>query len=431
MKKKFCRDVFSLAFTAMLFLQISAQQKALKIGDPIPEEVWKTPLQVVNSPQKTMTLEAEKEKLILLDFWATWCSSCLKNFPKMEVLQQQYGDRLKIIPVTSQGRLTLEQFFASKNGNRFKSIVSVTEDPMLSKFFPHYAVPFIVWIKDGKLINTTDAGQVTEETVREILGGEKSSLETVLQIGRNRPLMLAEQFDLEKEVSLMNYALLSKGRIKAIAPGSGFHRKDGKVYGRQWTNISLMNIYRGIAYEIFELRGESFSEKRIVNLVKNPSQIDFTINHEDDPVGDRLYSFEFIVPLKNTDSLYPSMIKALSEFSGYPAVLEKQRKKCLVLRRTGLKDLMKSKGGEQVAEFSKSPVRMHNTPLEFLTVELNVNSRLTPLPVVDETGYTGNVDMDLGMFTDLASLKKALRNYGLDLSEEERDLLMLMVKDQP
>lgn len=430
MKKKFCRAIFSLTFSAMLFLQVPAQLKALKIGDPVPEEVWSTPLQTVNSPQKTMKLGEDRDKLILLDFWATWCSACLKGFPKMEDLQQQFGDRLKIIPVTSQDRTTLEKFFASKNGQRFKDMVSVAEDPVLSKVFPHFAVPFIVWIKDGKLFNTTDAGQVTAATVSEILGGEKSSLETVLQIGRDRPLMLAGQFDMEKKTALMNYALLSKGKIKAIAPGSGFHRKDGILYGRQWTNISLMNIYRGIAYEIFERRGEPFSEKRILNLVKNPSQIDFTIHHEDDPVEDRLYSFEFIVPMKNADFLYPSMFKALSEFSGYPATLEKQRRKCLVLKRTGGKDLMKSKGGAQITEFSKTPARMRNVPLEFLTVELNVNTRLTPLPVVDETGYTGNVDLDLGTFADLPALKKALRNYGLELTEEERELLMLTVKDQ-
>ena len=38
MKNKFCREIFSLAFLALLFLQTSAQQKALKIGDVIPKK---------------------------------------------------------------------------------------------------------------------------------------------------------------------------------------------------------------------------------------------------------------------------------------------------------------------------------------------------------------------------------------------------------
>ena len=86
MKNKFCREILFLAFLALLFLQLPAQQKALKIGDTIPEEIWTTPLPMGNSPEKTTTLAKDRDKLILLDFLATWCGSCLKNFPKMEEL---------------------------------------------------------------------------------------------------------------------------------------------------------------------------------------------------------------------------------------------------------------------------------------------------------------------------------------------------------
>lgn len=432
MKNKFCREIFSLAFLALLFLQTSAQQKALKIGDVIPEKVWMTPLSVANAPQKTMELDKDRDKLILLDFWATWCGSCLKNFPKMEALEKQFEGKLKVLPVTGEDLATLNKFFASKNGQRFKNLISVAGDPFLSKIFPHYAIPFIVWIKDGKVLNTTDASQVTADNIQEILQGKKSSVETVLQIGRDRPLMLAEQFDLEKKTTLVNYALLSKGRIKAIAPGSGFHRNnDGVVYGRQWTNISLMNIYRGIAYELFEKENTPFSEKRLVNLVKNPEAIDFTITHEDDPVDDRLYNFEFIVPQNKADQLYPNMLKALNEFSGYSALIEKQRTKCLVLKKTGASDDVKTKGGTMVSNGLKTTVILRNAPLEHLIVYLNVNNQFTDLNVIDETGYTDNVDLNLSTVKDLAELKKALQKYGLTLIEEERDLSMLVVRDRP
>src|SRR5690606_25618155 len=109
------------------------------------------------------------DKLILLDFWATWCSACLKGFPKMEDLQKQFGDRLKIIPVTSQDRGTLEKFFTSKNGQRFASLQSVVGDQHLKKLFPHVGVPFIVWIKDGKLLNTTDSEQVLSGNITKVL----------------------------------------------------------------------------------------------------------------------------------------------------------------------------------------------------------------------------------------------------------------------
>ena len=115
MKNIFCRGFMSLAFTLVAAATSFAQTKPLKIGENLPENVWSTPLQLVNHPQKTITLNQDKDKLILLDFWNTWCSSCLLNFPKMEELQKQFGDKIKILAVSNQDRLVLEKFFASKN----------------------------------------------------------------------------------------------------------------------------------------------------------------------------------------------------------------------------------------------------------------------------------------------------------------------------
>ncbi len=213
MKNIFCRGFLSLAFTLVAAATSFAQNKSLKIGENLPENVWSTPLQLVNHPQKTITLNQDKDKLILLDFWATWCSSCLLNFPKMEELQKQFGDKIKILVVSNQDRLVLEKFFASTNGKRYDKTVSVAGDKMFHQLFPHKGVPYIIWIKDGKLLNTTDGAQVTEKTIKEVLGGENSSLQTVVQMSRDRPLMLSENFDNEKDLSMISYSLFAKGRM--------------------------------------------------------------------------------------------------------------------------------------------------------------------------------------------------------------------------
>ena len=79
----------------------------------------------------------------------------------------------------------------------------------------------------------------------------------------------------------------------------------------------------------------------------------------------------------------------------------------------------------------KTTVILRNAPLEHLIVYLNVNNQFTDLNVIDETGYTDNVDLNLSTVKDLAELKKALQKYGLTLIEEERDLSMLVVRDRP
>ena len=410
----------SLVFTLVAATTSFAQNKSLKIGEPLPENVWSTPLQLVNHPQKTITLNQDKDKLILLDFWNTWCSSCLLNFPKMEELQKQFGDKIKILAVSNQERVTLEKFFATKNGQRYKNVVSVAGDKMFHQLFPHKGVPYIIWIKDGKLLNTTDGAQVTEKTIQEVLGGENSSLQTIVQMSRDRPLMLSENFDNEKDLSMISYSLFAKGRIRGMGFGSGFHRSGQIVYGRQFTNFSFWEIASAIANEIFQKQNQSFNEKRQIIEFKNPER----------RVEDKsLYNYEYIVPQSKADSLYPLMLENLSRFADYKTTIEKRKVKCLVLKRTSSVDKLKTKGSEMSFLFSLSKTNLQNTSLYALVNSLNAVPTI-PLPIVDETGYPNNIDLTMGAISDLNSIRKELLRYDLDMVEEERELDMLVISEK-
>lgn len=429
MKNFFYRGLLSFVFTLMTSFWAFSQQKKLKIGDPLPASVWKAPLEVVNFPQKTIDLSSDKNKLILLDFWNTWCSACLTGFPKMEGLQQKFGDQVKILAVSNQDRATLEKFFASKNGQRYKGVVSVTGDKLFHDLFPHKGVPYIIWIKDGKLLSTTDGAQVSEKTINEVLGGESTSLQTVVQMGRERPLMLSEDFDREKGLSMMNYSLFAKGRIRGMGFGSGFHKEGQTVYGRQFTNLSLLEIYSTLADEIFQKQKEPFSEKRRLIEVKNPLPLDYIKNAEGRVEDYNLYSYEYIVPLSKADSLYPFMLKNLSQFADYSGAIEKRKVKCLTLKRTSAIDKLKTKGSEMHFLFSLTGTDVQNATVYALLNNLNAVPFIT-LPLVDETGYTTNIDLKMGAISDMLSLRKELLKYDLDLVETERELDMLVIKDK-
>lgn len=114
------QGIYVLAFTLVAAITPFAQNKSLKIGDSLPESFWTTSLQVVNHPQKTIDLSEDKNKLILIDFWSTWCSACLMCLPKIESLQQKFGNKVKILPVSSQDKVALDKFFSSSNGKNIK-----------------------------------------------------------------------------------------------------------------------------------------------------------------------------------------------------------------------------------------------------------------------------------------------------------------------
>jgi thiol-disulfide isomerase/thioredoxin len=48
-------------------------------------------------------IPAQKNQLIIVDFFATWCSSCAKALPELDSLQTQFGNRLSIRLVSSYG----------------------------------------------------------------------------------------------------------------------------------------------------------------------------------------------------------------------------------------------------------------------------------------------------------------------------------------
>ena len=152
------------------------------------------------------------------------CLPC--QLPKDGGTPKQFGDKIKILAVSNQDRATLDKFFASKNGQRYKGVLSVTEDQLFHNLFPHTAVPYIIWIKDGKVFNTTDSGQVSEATLLEALKGEESSLQTVIQIDRKRPLMLSENFELEKLAHLKGYNLFVKAEFGLLHMAQDFIEMD-------------------------------------------------------------------------------------------------------------------------------------------------------------------------------------------------------------
>ena len=431
MKNIFCRGSMSLAFTLLAATTSLAQNKALKIGDFLPESFWSTPLKTVNHPQKTIDLSEDKNKLILIDFWSTWCSACLINLPKIESLQQKFGNKIKILPVSSQDKAALEKFFSSPNGKRHNNMLSTYDDKKLHDLFPHAGVPFIIWIKDGKVFNSTDAGQLTEQTINEVLSGDKSSLQTIIQMDRARPLMLSEDYERQRNVQLLNYSFFAKGQIPDIGAG-GTYRKtaSGKIHGRQFTNVPLWSIYYPIGYELIKQQDKmSFTGKRIIINVNQPEQLMPIEKSDGSNDGTNLYNYEFIIPEQKSDSLYNYMLEDLNRYSGYTVTFEKRPVKCFVLVRTSTKDKLATKGGEKRSTFPLPPSILKNVPLKNMVNMLNGEIPIKEL-FIDETGYTGNVDLEVSGVRDIATLKKELQRYDLVLIVQERQVLMMVIKDQ-
>ena len=110
-------------------------------------------------------------KLIVLNFWATWCPPCLKEIPEFIELQEAYGDQgFQIIGVAVDDEEAVREY-VEKVGMNYPSLVVQDEGVMLAKRYGNGigALPYTVIInRDGEISNTI-RGELSKIRAEELL----------------------------------------------------------------------------------------------------------------------------------------------------------------------------------------------------------------------------------------------------------------------
>jgi peroxiredoxin len=68
-------------------LNVLAQKQGLEIGDIAPE------ISLPSPEGKIIALSSLKNKVVLIDFWGTWCAPCVKEQPELAILYKKYKTR--------------------------------------------------------------------------------------------------------------------------------------------------------------------------------------------------------------------------------------------------------------------------------------------------------------------------------------------------
>jgi peroxiredoxin len=99
-----------------------------------------------------VSLEAYRDKLVLLHFWATFCSPCVEELPALESLWQEYGDEgLVILGIAGdRGNTDTVREFATKTGVSFPVVLD--RDGRVRNDYEVVALPTTYLVgRDGKL----------------------------------------------------------------------------------------------------------------------------------------------------------------------------------------------------------------------------------------------------------------------------------------
>lgn len=104
---------------------------------------------------KKVSLSQFKGKVIILDFWATWCVPCKAEIPGFIELQKKYGDRgLQIIGLSVDDPMPTAKKYAAEMKINYPVLLAEGKEDVLQAYDPIPSIPVSVVIdREGKIVS--------------------------------------------------------------------------------------------------------------------------------------------------------------------------------------------------------------------------------------------------------------------------------------
>jgi thiol-disulfide isomerase/thioredoxin len=156
-------------------------------------------------------------KVVLVNFWATWCPPCRAEIPDLVALQEKYRGRLQIIGVSEdEGSPEEVRRFAAEYKINYPIVMST---PELGQYFPNvYALPTTFVIDRGMRLVQKHVGMlkpaVTEMEARSLAGLEVNS--SIEQVDPDQPVKLENAAQVTSIPGVDLARLSPAQRLKAV-----------------------------------------------------------------------------------------------------------------------------------------------------------------------------------------------------------------------
>ena len=408
------------------------QIKPLTIGDTVPDLVLTN---VINYPVSEIRLSDLKGKLVILDFWATWCGACLAGIPKAQELQKQFKDKVQIVLVnsdTSENAAKVVTFLdrrSNKTGQKL-TLPYAVQNAIFNDYFPHKEVPHYVWINEaGKINGITTADEVTPENISAFLEDSSKILYTKkdhLRFNPDKPLLIDENGGDNPTGFIYRSIFTGFKEYLGASLGSVLEQEDKTI--RYFILNSNLSVFLQIAYrEIFK----DYGPERI--HVETPrysreSILDPAISQ----LPENRFCYEIILPTVSQDEIKTYLQQDIMRTFGITAKSDKRTLDCYVMKAGKAAHNLRTKGDNSNIDIAPTTLKKQitNQPINAL---INVLQATFGSAVVDETGIDYNIDISFPSdFLEYSSsdTKAFLEKKGLTLSPSKKELEVVVITDK-
>jgi peroxiredoxin/outer membrane lipoprotein-sorting protein len=139
------------------------QKEALvkSVGAPAPD------FSLLDLEGQEVKLSQLKGKVVLLNFWATWCVPCRSEMPNIELLHREFKDKGVVVLGIDDEEPQKQNAFLQKFGFSFASLVEPKKQA--SNLYSVGGIPTTVVIDQRGTIKAYDQGSASYESLRETL----------------------------------------------------------------------------------------------------------------------------------------------------------------------------------------------------------------------------------------------------------------------
>ncbi|HET7116309.1 MAG TPA: TlpA disulfide reductase family protein [Hanamia sp.] len=445
--KNISKSILVFFISVLFYSKSFSQESGIKIGETCPDVVLS---HIINFKTDHARISDFKGKLLILDFWATWCAPCVSMIPVTDSLQKEFEGKIQILPVTDQDASTTTAFL--NNIKHYKNILmpSVTNDTELRTLFPHVEIPHYVWLdENSKVIAITGAEQLTGDIIKDFLNKKKETLpikeDLYKTIQEHAPMFVIGNEIITGNTThfekIYNSDLLYHSVITRYIDGFGCEQGTDSTR-ITCKNTSIGNLYRMAVshYNLLSLGSNSTIWEVNNEIVKKMSDSageahSNTRAEINDWMNQYTYCYELKFPKKLNDKKYDLMLQDLNNYFGtiYNIVggLERRKIMCLALIKTSKNTMPDTSATKNQYSINPYHLQLKNASVHELIALLSINLDTFP-PLVDETHDDTKMDIDINCnLSDINSLNKALMPYGLQLVEKIAERDMIVIKDKP